>query len=62
MTLVSDLSDLSDLSDMMGAPRDNPWVCCAAVWLGLGADLPMGCAGLFLWQRWCACCGGVALA
>jgi len=29
--------------------------------MGLGADLPMGCAGLFLWQRWCACCGGVTL-
>ena len=32
-----------------------------AVWYGSGADLPRGYARLVLWQRWCACCGGVAL-
>ena len=26
-----------------------------------GADVPQGYAGLFLWQRWYACCVGVAL-
>ena len=40
VALVSDLSDLSDLSDKMGAPLYTPRVCCAAVWLGSGADLP----------------------
>ena len=60
VALASDLSDLSDLSDMMGAPvfaltgyavaslgitRGFAVPLCG---MGLGADLPMGCAGLFL--------------
>ena len=58
---VALVSDLSDLSDKMGAPLYTPRVCCAAVWYGSGADLPLGYARLVLWQRWCACCGGVTL-
>ena len=44
---MSDLSDLSDLSDKMGAPLYTPRVCCAAVWYGSGADVPVGYACLF---------------
>ena len=32
-----------------------------AVWFGSGKDVPMGYEGFFLWQRWCAGAGGVAL-
>ncbi len=39
---VSDLSDLSDLSDKLRAPLYPPGSCCAAVWLGSGADLLQG--------------------
>jgi len=37
-----DQVDRMDLMDKMGAPRDNPRVCCAVVWYGSGADLPRG--------------------
>ena len=42
--LFMDQVDLMDLMDKMGAPRDNPWVCCAAVWWGVGEELPQGSA------------------
>ena len=40
--LLMDQVDLMDLMDNVGAPRDTPWVCCAVVWFGSGADLPRG--------------------
>jgi len=32
---------------VIGAPCDTPWVCCAAVWFGSGANVPVGYACLF---------------
>ena len=40
--MFMDQVDLMDLMDKMGAPRDNPRVCCAAVWNGSGEDVPQG--------------------
>ena len=44
--LLMDQVDLMDQMDKRGAPRDNPRVCCAAVWFGAGADVPQGFACL----------------
>ena len=70
---MSDLSDLSDLSEQKGAPvfaltgyavasQGIPRGFAVPLWNGSGEDVSLGCARLFLWQRRCACCGGVALA
>ena len=42
--LFMDQVDLMDLMDKMGAPRENPRVCSAAVWWGVGEELPKGSA------------------
>ncbi len=43
--LLMDQVDQMDLMDKMGAPRYTPRVCCAAVWLGAGENVPVGDAG-----------------
>ena len=62
VALVSDLSDLSDLSDKVGRLGIPRGFARAQFGLAGGADLPLGCARLVLWQRRCAVCVGVALA
>ena len=40
--MLMDLMDRMDLMDKMGAPRDNPWVCGAAVGWDAGGRCAAG--------------------